>query len=92
MNVKKKLNKKKKTRKRKRPYETQEDLEELAREQREMFEQARLEQMNEQMNEHIIQNQINENDIHESDNNNNSAPQNIDELLKNSEKDEINFD
>ena len=57
-----------------------------------MFEQARLEQMNEQMNEHIIQNQINENDIHESDNNNNSAPQNIDELLKNSEKDEINFD
>ena len=57
-----------------------------------MFEQARLEQMNEQMNEHIIQNQLNENDIHESDNNNNSAPQNIDELLKNSEKDEINFD
>ena len=57
-----------------------------------MFEQARLKQMNEQMNEHIIQNQINENDIHESDNNNNSAPQNIDELLKNSEKDEINFD
>ena len=92
MNVKKLLNKKKKTSKRKRPYETQEDLEELAREQREMFEQARLEQMNEQMNEHIIQNQINENDIHESDNNNNSAPQNIDELLKNSEKDEINFD
>ena len=57
-----------------------------------MFEQARLEQMNEQMNEHIIQNQIKENDIPESDNNNNSAPQNIDELLKNSEKDEINFD
>ena len=92
MNVKKLLNKKKKTSKRKRPYETQEDLEELAREQREMFEQARLEQMNEQMNEHIIQNQIKENDIPESDNNNNSAPQNIDELLKNSEKDEINFD
>ena len=92
INIKKLLNKKKKTSKRKRPYETQEDLEELAREQREMFEQARLEQMNEQMNEHIIQNQINENDIHESDNNNNSAPQNIDELLKNSEKDEINFD
>ena len=92
MNVKQLINRKKKTNKRKRPYETQEDLEELAREQREMFEQARLEQMNEQMNEHIIQNQINENDIHESDNNNNSAPQNIDELLKNSEKDEINFD
>ena len=92
MNVKQLKKKKKKTNKRKRPYETQEDLEELAREQREMFEQARLEQMNEQMNEHIIQNQINENDIHESDNNNNSAPQNIDELLKNSEKDEINFD
>ena len=92
MNVKQLINRKKKTNKRKRPYETQEDLEELAREQREMFEQARLEQMNEQMNENIIQNQINENDIHESDNNNNSAPQNIDELLKNSEKDEINFD
>ena len=91
MNVKKLLNKKKKTSKRKRPYETQEDLEELAREQREMFEQARLEQMNQELNENI-QNQINENDIHESDNNNNSAPQNIDELLKNSEKDEINFD
>ena len=92
MNVKQLINRKKKTNKRKRPYETQEDLEELAREQREMFEQARLEQMNEQMNEHIIQNQIKENDIPESDNNNNSAPQNIDELLKNSEKDEINFD
>ena len=92
MNVKQLINRKKKSNKRKRPYETQEDLEELAREQREMFEQARLEQMNEQMNEHIIQNQIKENDIPESDNNNNSAPQNIDELLKNSEKDEINFD
>ena len=92
MNVKQLINRKKKTNKRKRPYETQEDLEELAREQREMFERARLEQMNEQMNEHIIQNQIKENDIPESDNNNNSAPQNIDELLKNSEKDEINFD
>ena len=57
-----------------------------------MFERARLEQMNEQMNENIIQNQINENDIPEHDNNNNSAPQNIDELLKNNEKDEINFD
>ena len=92
MNVKQLINRKKKTNKRKRPYETQEDLEELAREQREMFEQARLEQMNEQMNENIIQNQINENDIPEHDNNNNSAPQNIDELLKNNEKDEINFD
>ena len=92
MNVKQLINRKKKTNKRKRPYETQEDLEELAREQREMFERARLEQMNEQMNENIIQNQINENDIPEHDNNNNSAPQNIDELLKNNEKDEINFD
>jgi hypothetical protein len=92
MNVKQLINRKKKSNKRKRAYENKEDLEELAREQREMFEQARLEQMNEQMNEHIIQNQIKENDIPESDNNNNSAPQNIDELLKNSEKDEINFD
>ena len=90
MNVKQLINRKKKSNKRKRAYENQEDLEELAREQREMFEQARLEQMNQELNENI-QNQIKDNNFN-GDNHHNDAPQNIDDLLNNIEKDEINFD
>ena len=91
MNVKQLINRKKKSNKRKRAYENKEDLEELAREQREMFEQARLEQMNQELNENIIQNQIKDNNFN-GDNHHNEAPQNIDDLLNNIEKDEINFD
>ena len=91
MNVKQLINRKKKSNKRKRAYENKEDLEELAREQREMFEQARLEQMNQELNENIIQNQIKDNNFN-GDNHHNDAPQNIDDLLNNIEKDEINFD
>ena len=58
MNMKQLINRKKKSNKRKRDYESKEDLEKLAREQREMFEQARLEQMNQELNENIIHNQI----------------------------------
>ena len=58
MNMKQLINRKKKSNKRKRGYESKEDLEKLAREQREMFEQARLEQMNQELNENIIHNQI----------------------------------
>ena len=90
MNVKQLINRKKKSNKRKRAYENKEDLEELAREQREMFEQARLEQMNQELNENIIHNQIKSNNT--DPDNNNEAPQNIDDLLNNIEKDEINFD
>ena len=91
MNVKQLINRKKKSNKRKRGYESKEDLEELARAQREMFEQARLEQMNQELNENIIQNQIKDNNFN-GDNHHNEAPQNIDDLLNNIEKDEINFD
>ena len=91
MNMKQLINRKKKSNKRKRAYENKEDLEELAREQREMFEQARLEQMNQELNENIIQNQIKDNNFN-GDNHHNEAPQNIDDLLNNIEKDEINFD
>ena len=90
MNVKQLINRKKKSNKRKRGYESKEDLEELAREQREMFEQARLEQMNQELNENIIHNQIKDNNT--DPDNNNDAPQNIDDLLNNIENDEINFD
>ena len=90
MNVKQLINRKKKSNKRKRAYENKEDLEESAREQREMFEQARLEQMNQELNENIIHNQIKSNNT--DPDNNNEAPQNIDDLLNNIEKDEINFD
>ena len=90
MNVKQLINRKKKSNKRKRGYLSKEDLEELAREQREMFEQARLEQMNQELNENI-QNQIKDNNFN-GDNHHNDAPQNIDDLLNNIEKDEINFD
>ena len=91
MNMKQLINRKKKSNKRKRDYESKEDLEKLAREQREMFEQARLEQMNQELNENIIQNQIKDNNFN-GDNHHNDAPQNIDDLLNNIEKDEINFD
>ena len=90
MNVKQLINRKKKSNKRKRGYLSKEDLEELAREQREMFEQARLEQMNQELNENIIHNQIKDNNT--DPDNNNDAPQNIDVLINNVEKDEINFD
>ena len=90
MNVKQLINRKKKSNKRKRGYLSKEDLEELAREQREMFEQARLEQMNQELNENIIHNQIKSNNT--DPDNNNDAPQNIDVLINNVEKDEINFD
>ncbi len=90
MNVKQLINRKKKSNKRKRGYESKEDLEELARAQREMFEQARLEQMNQELNENIIHNQIKDNNT--DPDNNNDAPQNIDDLLNNIENDEINFD
>ena len=90
MNMKQLINRKKKSNKRKRGYESKEDLEELARAQREMFEQARLEQMNQELNENIIHNQIKDNNT--DPDNNNEAPQNIDDLLNNIEKDEINFD
>ena len=55
-----------------------------------MFEQARLEQMNQELNENIIHNQIKDNNT--DPDNNNDGPQNIDDLLNNIEKDEINFD
>ena len=90
MNVIQLINRKKKSNKRKRGYLSKEDLEELAREQREMFEQARLEQMNQELNENIIHNQIKDNNT--DPDNNNDAPQNIDVLINNVEKDEINFD
>ncbi len=90
MNVKQLINRKKKSNKRKRGYESKEDLEELARAQREMFEQARLEQMNQELNKNIIHNQIKDNNT--DPDNNNDAPQNIDDLLNNIENDEINFD
>ena len=89
MNVKQLINRKKKSNKRKRAYENQEDLEELAREQREMFEQARLDQMNSSLN--IINESRNNNFEKNDNNNNNDIPQNIDELLNN-QKEEINFD
>ena len=89
MNVKQLINRKKKSNKRKRAYENKEDLEELAREQREMFEQARLDQMNSSLN--IINESRNNNFEKNDNNNNNDIPQNIDELLNN-QKEEINFD
>ena len=89
MNMKQLINRKKKSNKRKRGYESKEDLEELAREQREMFEQARLDQMNSSLN--IINESRNNNFEKNDNNNNNDIPQNIDELLNN-QKEEINFD
>ena len=89
MNMKQLINRKKKSNKRKRNFESKEDLEELAREQREMFEQARLDQMNSSLN--IINESRNNNFEKNDNNNNNDIPQNIDELLNN-QKEEINFD
>ena len=89
MNVEQLIDKKKKSNKRKRNFESKEDLEELAREQREMFEQARLDQMNSTLN--IINESRNNNFEKNDNNNNNDIPQNIDELLNN-QKEEINFD
>ena len=58
MNVKQLINKKKKRSNKRKKYRTEEDLEELAREQKEMFENARREQMNK--NFQMLNNQVNE--------------------------------
>ena len=84
MNVKQLINKKKKrSNKRKKFHLTKEDLEELAREQKEMFENARREQMNK--NIQMLNNQINViNNEKTNLNNTNNINNNINENIMNS--------
>ena len=78
MNVKQLINKKKKrSNKRKKFHLTEEDLEELAREQKEMFENARREQMNKIQ---ILNNQIN---VINNENNNLNNTNNINNINEN---------